>query len=394
MSDTRRKFIKDLAIFAGVLTAAPQILYGKPKFNSPAVTGINAPIPWGAIIAVAKFAIESGGLFKGTSSSGISDLQIQMFENISKQLKVIQDSLTLILANLAEVKKVLDEVPAKVASELNDKNLQGQIGVYEELMRVYVGYTQNRQNFLDDNNRVRNLTRIVETIGDLRQVLFTFKNYLNIPILSTALYVEYNCLNLLKENQIKIDEAMKSYGIYFQEILHGGNSQNLKKRIEDLRNERAKLIKQISTIELFDSKIINPNFTQSHYLVSGYYKFDTQLDYETDKDLINNMLSLGLITDDERLMSVKQIIKARTNGGLGNGSCEVNIPRHDPNYGKQMVKNCTPFSVIPLYTDEINRINKLQTDLDEKINLNTYQIYSTVSCYYAGNRALEFCRQF
>lgn len=382
----RRKFLKDITLLTGGLIAVPNIVLGKNIYHN---LFLPPPTSVGTAISIAQFALSSSKLFQGASTSGISELQIKMLENISRQLNVLQETLTLILENLNEVKTLINNLPVAVVNELTTANIRGNIHSFDEIMRVFANYKGKKKKFIQQNGK--EIQKLIESVRKNRNVLMNYDNYLNIPVMSSALYIEYNCMNLIDEKEERIIEAIRTYSHYFKRVLY--NSPNsLEKEISLIRQNRTKLCEEISQTKLFNAYIPSSFGYGWHYLINGQYSFSINNSIsDAEKGTINELIALGLINNNEMLVALKAEIKYAKNG--------TKFTQQIYDVGAKvesaaLFTNLQSVTSLPTLTNEENRINNLSKKMNEQINLTTNQLYSAVSCMYSGNRSLNFCQQF
>ena len=333
-------------------------------------------------VTITKFAISASSLFKGTSSNGISKIQIQMLENISKQLDVIQDGIKQILNELEDVKQLIGEIPKKVVQELIKKQLQGNINSYDELIRKYgryLGSKKQRKIFIKDEKQ--NILNLITDIRTNRNILINDSSYLNIPLISTALYMEYNLMRMVNESDESILTIIESYKNYFTKMLYT-NESSLETYIKSVRSNRVALVKKANETHFFEKKVSDWGYGHWHIRM-GFYRFYStpQLDFERER--VKDLTLLGLIKKDEITHKVNYEIKSRmprwyaaTYDNSLNGA------------GKKLTRN------FENYSNFVNNVKKETTRRQDKIRLETMRLYSAVSCYHAGNRALSFCQIF
>ncbi len=380
----RRNFVRNLGLTALGISSFPSL-----AFNLPSNRTNYLIAGWvTTAITIAKIAISASEMFKGTSSNGISDIQILMLENISKQLKVVQDGITTIIEDLAEIKSLIGELPQKVVEELLQKKLQGNITTFDELMKTYANYGENKEKFLQEHSdEVKSLT---DKIRENRSVLMDYDNYLNIPLLATALYMEYNCMQLISEQKERILPVIEKYKSYFQSLLYNTDSANLELIIQDIRKKRNEIISQANETHFFEASV-NHYMSGFYRIRTGFYKFSSVPDFVFENNEIEDLLKLGLISNNERIHEVDVEIKNRYYARVGGSGTDWN-PNRQP--GVPGLLDWKPASSFINYEDLKKNIETNKIELQDSIKLETLKLYTAVSCFHSGNRALNFCNSF
>lgn len=394
---SRRGFLGHLLLPITAGTLAQKILGS----NSPlpgAIRARYAPVPFSTALSIAQFALGAGKLFQGSSSSGVSTIQIKMLQNISNQLEVMQREIVLILSDLEKIKEAIGEIPAATVQELKQMELQGNISHYDELMQTFVRYRLNSREFLRDQARKKELDELLVKIRSNRTTLTNYTQYLHVPVLSSAAYMEFNCLQMLGDSPLRIAEAMTAYARYFKRVLFEGEG-SLVKQIERIRTDRQTLLSKARNPKGIEAHIFNPRADYGfHFFVTA----DTNTDVSFKKDetggyeqneRVGELIKLGLITNDERWVSLKSTYSPIMSG---NHTTIVATPTRltlDPSL-QTLMGNPRGITSLPTFSAAVEQLNTSTTALEREINLATNRLYSSTSCYFAGNRALNFCLQF
>lgn len=381
----RRNFIKNVSLTTIGISSFPSLAFNLPTNKTNYYT-----YGWvTTAITIAKIAISASEMFKGTSSDGISDIQILMLENISKQLKVVQDGINTIIEDIAEVKSLIGELPQQVVQELLQKKIQGNITTFDELMKTYVNYGNDKTKFI--SNHQNEVEDLIKSIRDNRNVLMKYENYLNIPLLSTALYMEYNCMQLIDEKTERILPVIETYKSYFTNSLYGSNKNNLEFLIKNIRQARTDYLIVANETQHFECRVHPWSSGHAHwYIRSGFYKFSSELNYDYEKEQVEELISLGLITNKERVNTVSLSHQSRMGRATpatwsGNVKPDGYINPHEERKS---------VSSLPVYNDFIKKCESKKVEIQEKINFETLKLYTAVSCFHSGNRALNFCNSF
>ena len=82
------------------------------------------------------------GLFGGSGSNDYStmrllNIQMQMLENMSSKIDVIQTGIEFMIENQEEIKQLIEKIPSKTVSELYRKDLEGLFVLVREKIEAY-----------------------------------------------------------------------------------------------------------------------------------------------------------------------------------------------------------------------------------------------------------------
>lgn len=375
----RRNFIKDISILGFAATVNPMSLFARPA--DPLILTRRVAVT--TVIAIVQFAISAAKLFKGSSSnSGLLKLQIKMLENISLQLDVIKANIDIVSTKLDQVMELVGQMPREVVQELQSNSIQGYIGQFQTCMDFYkrVGYNPKRFSEIEED-----INKLRANINTMVNQMIIYENYLNIPLIASAMFIEHNCMVFLAQSPEKISATMGTYRNYFRKMMYDPSSFNLEKRIEKIRLDRAEIHKEASLLGLYQGR----EFFAGNgwwFIRTGYYSHTLTPDLITDNEKISELISLGLIEQDERLQSFKANIVTK----IGDKGFQNTYDK----FGDLHPLNPVPVTSFPLTVDLTAKINNNCTLMENKFKLLTLQLYTSVSCKFAANRALNFCNQF
>ncbi|MEP2988473.1 MAG: hypothetical protein ABJN65_05895 [Parasphingorhabdus sp.] len=333
-------------------------------------------------ITVVKFAISASEMFKKTPTSNSNRVLLRMIGNLSRQLDLIQSGMQLILKDIAEVRALIGDLPTAVVDELSTANLQGAVVAYKELLGVRSEYKNNERKFRRE--RSAEINTLIDQIRQHRNILISYENTLNVPILATALSIEYGAMMLAGESENRIRPVMSTYSDYFRRVLYDKEG-SLEDQIKDLRigieEERAKLFKPSH------ESVRNRRWqrTDYYYMNFGYSMYRGELIEITPP--IEELISLGLIDKRERRLNVSIVEKtkfsSRNTNAVGSGPMvEWTVPR------------VRPARSFPTRTARNQQIKAERDAIDKKHNANIDRLYASVSAMHAGSRALSFTQRF
>jgi hypothetical protein len=379
MSD-RRSFIKGMSLLGLGTLLRPTAIFSFPV----ALSRERERVAAATVIAVVQFAISASKLFKGNSSSnGLLALQIKMLENISRQLDVIKESIDVVSGKVDEVIELVGQLPAEVSQEIKSNSIQGYIGQFQSYMDFYKRVEYNPKRFVEieaDIDQLRgNINRKVNQ-------LMLYDNYLNLPLIAAAMYIEHNCMVFLKHSPEKISSVMKTYRDFFNKVLYGKGQANLTDKIAQIRKERKAFLDRAAVQSLYQGREYHWDYGW-WYMRTGFYSYSLTADQQTDNDKISELVALGLIEPSERIQTVKSNIVTR-NGDKGNRVIYNSMTPQGAMIGPQ------PVSGMPTVAALTAQIEGERTAIEGGIKLSTLRLYSAVSCSFSANRALNFCNQF
>lgn len=378
MKTNRRRFLQH----AGSAAASALIL-GETRLlaNIP----LRPAVPITTVIAVVQAGISVAEFFKGASPSAMSDLQLKLLQNIVARLQLVQDSLNVILGDLSEIKRLLGELPEVTGRHINEMNVRGSLNSYAQHMDTFRRYNMDRNRFMRASGG--EVQQLYDNIDRARNILITYDHPLHASLVGAAAYVQFNCMWFLNKEDNVIRSAMGSYGTYLRRMLYE-NHNSLEKQIKEARELRTKLVSDSSKAIGFAARI-DSNFGGGwHFLVIGHTENSVALDRDINSAEVSELVKRGLIEDEEReiKLTLNKFVKGnqRTNHNVGDvvgtsGSFATNI---------------VDISTLPSYGGYLASIEKQSKDLETEINLTTRRLYALVSCFYAANRALNFCQQF
>lgn len=344
------------------------------------------PATLATAIKFAEFALGAAKLFQGSSTSGPGNLDVRLLVNLSQQLRVVQDGIILILQQLAEIRQIISEVPAEVVQELTTRNLAGKFITYNELLTRYAALGQDLRAFRREKGE--QTRQLINDIASSSRTLITYKKYVNIPILSSSLAVEYECRRWLGETDAQLIPVMQTYGSYFKDVLYGG-AGSLEKMLQEVRTSRSALFDVIRNPRLFQSRgRVISDMGNSAYVALGYVNFDIKTETGAFDAQLDELLQLGLISRAELPISLSYRRRSRTVGRIIGY-----VSDGDPTDGTSPPMGQT----VPALPTTANALRDAQTmaqQMEDEANLNARRIYALSSCFHSGARSLNFCQQF
>tara|TARA_R110002073_G_scaffold72537_1_gene177288 strand:+ start:280144 stop:281322 length:1179 start_codon:yes stop_codon:yes gene_type:complete len=390
----RKDFIKTSLLTLALLSFSPQKILSKSNERAS-----NLAIDYSTMFSIAKFAINAGGLFKGASSFNISDYQVKMLENISNQLKTLQETLKLIVLNINNIFVKIDEIPDRVVLELAQIQSQGNFRAFDELMRTLFKLDNNKIKFVADNEV--EIRALIASIRKDRNILMEFNNYSNISIVASMVYMEYNLMRMINENEERLLASMESYKLYFEKMLYGKpqndiNFINLEELIKDIRVKTLENLTEINEPIHF--------YVKKKKLAHGHtWTFNDRIYYlkkeQIENSNVNILIKLGLIEKHETLL-VLNYVKSKKKAGLisliskREGLLAYGDSIAQPGGSGVKIFNGVTLGEVPLIEDKEEELENRKVKLESEYNINRMKLYSMASSFYAGNMALNFCQQF
>lgn len=253
----------------------------------------------GAIFAAVSIATSVMQLFgpKGYSLGNLLAIQTEMLKNISQQIIAIQNGIEEILKQLEDIQRKLDQLPENLATEIYNRNLQGVMFTYNDLMK---GYIEERDKFGIPQARSYYIPRINEEIlrpiQSVRNTLITFKNPLHAPILSLALYAEIHSMILTDTPHSAIKSALERYEEYFSDLLEIANPRSLPNTLVAFRAKKIQCDNQCNELiyKDFCLSLLERTGTSLRGITSfRNFRFDQTVIYdEEEMNKINALLEI------------------------------------------------------------------------------------------------------
>lgn len=134
---------------------------------------------------------------------------MNMLENISSKIDIIQEQLDFIILNQQEIEKALKLVPQKTVEQLYKSDLEGLFIILREKIEAYI--IEKEQNKLSPKKENLIFDKILIEIQITRARIFGINNFLNIPLISTCLHFELFCMVLASQPQSYINTTLRSY---------------------------------------------------------------------------------------------------------------------------------------------------------------------------------------
>jgi hypothetical protein len=228
--NTRRLFLAQLS--RAILGAAALGI-------SPFVPQANAIAPL-VVVAIAQAAISAANLFShgGDGIESLLLLQAEMLNHIESELGVIEQQIQQILANLAELKDILGELPKQVVIEDNRNTIESLATRYREIRGTYEeeGRTLTPQlaNELD-----RDLISPLRTArGKLMSYPDPQSQFFLVPTICTACFVESYAMALANTSGAdpkRPKNALRRYREWLVHVSRGKSQSSLEGTISALK---------------------------------------------------------------------------------------------------------------------------------------------------------------
>lgn len=375
--DKRRRTLLRAALGSLVFLAAP--------------SRARAEVTVGAVIAVVQFGIAVSKMFKRPSASSSTSAEIALLRTISQQVEFLQNALDEVLKELHNITKILGAMPELVVTEITQKNIQGALLGYKEILAVFEGYNGDYSRFRAEQGHV--LQELYSRIVQHRSVLVNYDEYLNIPFVSMAFAIEYGLTQFLGLPQVNVDAIIKqTYVPYFKRVLMQGPT-NLAAQLASERDLRVQLLQEADLTKLVVYRTRYHGVGKWWWSRRGYLRRTVK--FSAIPDRMHALDRLGLILENERPATLPvEIVTRPTNQAVyvfSTTSLDYAPLSIDAN-----PLNGTPWLVgesPTLAEGQAAEANAAKT-LENKLNVNLDKIAAMSSCNHAGLRALNFCNQF
>lgn len=184
-------------------------------------------------IAVAQLAISLFEMFasKGPSIGDLINLQWQMLMNLSAQMENMQQELAEIIAQLEDLKKLVEGVPVEAVRKQYQTKLRSQLGNFQEMMGTYARVKEEKSE-AEARKELKRLPEVLEPIRDCRHalVLPDMENESVIPLMASAMQAEILAMILLGKEEYSdatIQTALMAYKAWFGHWLDPAFDRNL-----------------------------------------------------------------------------------------------------------------------------------------------------------------------
>ncbi|WP_263365244.1 septation ring formation regulator EzrA [Edaphobacter bradus] len=228
--NSRRLFLAQLS----------RVLLGAAALGiSPFVPQANAIAPL-VVVAIAQAAISVASLFShgGSGIESLLQLQVAMLNHIESELGVIEQQIQRILANLAELKEILGELPKQVVIEDNRNTVESLLARYREIRGTYEEdggvLTPQLANELDRD--------LISPLRAARGKLMSYPEpqaqFFLVPTICTACFVESFAMALANtsgSDPKRPKNALRRYREWFVHVSRGKSQSSLEGTISMLK---------------------------------------------------------------------------------------------------------------------------------------------------------------
>lgn len=232
---------------------------------SPFIPRANAIAPL-VVVAIVQAAISVASLFShgGDGMGSLLGLQVEMLKNIESELSVIEQQIQQILANLAELKEILGDLPKQGVIENNRNTIESLAARYREIRNTYLeegGMTTNLANELEHD--------VISPLRAARGKLMNYPDpqsqFLLVPTICTACFVESYAMALAYTSDARTKRpknALRVYRRWFVQVSRGESESSLEGTISMLKQ------KQLADAKTAHEAAATPNttlcFTDGH----------------------------------------------------------------------------------------------------------------------------------
>ena len=154
-------------------------------------------------IAIAQLAIRLFEMFatQGPNIGDLINLQTQMLMNLSAQMENMQQELAQIIAQLEDLKKLIEGVPVETVREQYRTKLQSQLGNFQEMIATYARVKEKSEE--QAPKELKRLPEVLELIRECRHalVLPEMENESVIPLMASAMQAEILAMILLGKEE-------------------------------------------------------------------------------------------------------------------------------------------------------------------------------------------------
>ncbi|HNV88929.1 MAG TPA: hypothetical protein PKL53_08215 [Methylotenera sp.] len=212
--------------------------------------------PFSVVIAVLQVVSTISKLMQksGPGSVDLLNLQTEMLKSIQTELSVIETNLGLVLADLDELKKLIQQTPNEVVIQLYRDQILARQGDYLEIMSTYQailstkGIKNARKKVIPELK-----TKVLSQLRTSRSDLMTHYEFGIIPIVCTAAYIEFLVAVMIDEPKNYKERTIKAidrYEEWLKKVTSGPGEHSLKKAIYDTSLEQKNFRKQAEALNL------------------------------------------------------------------------------------------------------------------------------------------------
>ena len=195
------------------------------------------------VLPMAAASNAFSGIFGGSghdeySMAGLLNLQMEMLENMSAKIDVIQKGIEFIIDNQDKIAKLIEDVPSETVAELYRSDLQGAFILVREKIEAYA--ISRARNKAEANKVFQPVfDQILSEIQISRARIFRIDKYLDLPVVSTCLHFEIFCMILSGQPGAVIETTLKAYTRWIRNCLDGALSAKLFERRKTLAEKIA-----------------------------------------------------------------------------------------------------------------------------------------------------------
>lgn len=310
-------------------------------------------------ISVAKLFL---GMFQSNRGPSIVDF----IKNTNKQLDIISKKIDVLFDNIDELKGMVRELPTEVVSKLKQIELKGRIDDYKAVL-LEVSLNTYKGNILKyvavEENKMK-VTRIVDSIKDIKSQLRQINDPLLVPFIAIAVHVEYYLRNnFLQQKWENFIGDINNDAIWLNDYVFN-RENSIKNNLNELRESRKSLLENnnISFNVKSDSRRL-----ASQWIYSVVLKPVTDSSIKEEKE-IEDLRDIGLIFQNEKPLKFEILHEKRYDAAY-----YITLP---PEYPEEFADNIR---------------NRLIAAKNNELKLNYYSIIAFTTASYAGLKAIEFC---
>ena len=228
--NSRRVFLAQLS----------RALLGAAAFEmSPFVPQANAIAPL-VVVAIVQAAISVASLFShgGGGMESLLQLQVEMLKHIESELGVIEQQIQTILANLAELKEILGDLPKQIVIEDNRVTIESLHARYREIRNTY-----DEDGGVLTPELAKELDRdLISPLRAARGKLMSYPEPISqfcvLPTVCTACFVESSAMALYNTSRAdpkRTKNALRVYREWFVQVSRGKSESTLEGTISILK---------------------------------------------------------------------------------------------------------------------------------------------------------------
>jgi|GEM_PF-5793895 len=356
------------------------------------------------VMAMVGMANSVSQLFnKGNGAAKVQAMQMQMLFLISQQLGVLQKGIEIIIRDLIEIKKLINEIPSKTVTDLYRSDCMGYISLFQERMKGYIN--ERDTNGIEASNKIyqtRVANEILYPLTAVRAKLLNYSEIANIPIICSVLHTEIQAMILTDQPFSLIQTTLESYLNWFNSVI-----STIPTRIDDERISIKNLMPSIpalsrnTTCVVKQSKLSRNRNSRTYFIKYGTFKhIDVtykilpliQNDFELKS--VQPMIEKGLIRAEDLPIKLNQeLIKEVDFGGMGSGNFE-----EEKSYSSAptlVANNAVDDFLAKNYRCPPDLKNEQAAlEVSNKLEISGYSILSLGALLLAGMEAIEGIKMY